>query len=69
MRIHAFHQCREALWALDVAWAGRPDHLVLSNFLRFFGGPIHMSTFDTPPHHTLHIPLLLCYANIVSAFQ
>ncbi|KAL6173912.1 Molybdenum cofactor sulfurase [Exserohilum turcicum] len=42
MRIHAFHQCREALWALDVAWAGRPDHLVLSNFLRFFGGPIHM---------------------------
>ncbi|KAL1796601.1 hypothetical protein ACET3X_005141 [Alternaria dauci] len=41
IRVEAFHQCRELLWALDVAWAGRPEHLVVTNFLRFFGGPIH----------------------------
>ncbi|KAI2488276.1 hypothetical protein Ptr902_02409 [Pyrenophora tritici-repentis] len=42
IRVQAFHQCRELLWALDVAWAGKPEHLVVINFLRFFGGPIHM---------------------------
>ncbi|USP77882.1 uncharacterized protein yc1106_05156 [Curvularia clavata] len=42
VRIKAFHQCRQLLWALDVAWVGRPEHLVITNFLRFSGGPIHM---------------------------
>ncbi|CAE7187594.1 hypothetical protein PTNB73_06730 [Pyrenophora teres f. teres] len=42
VRVEAFHQCRELLWALDVAWAGKPEHLIVINFLRFFGGPIHM---------------------------
>ncbi|KAI4929641.1 Molybdenum cofactor sulfurase [Alternaria infectoria] len=42
IRIKAFHQSRELLWALDVAWAGKREHMVIINFLRFFGGPIHM---------------------------
>lgn len=41
-RVLAFHKCREALWALDVAWAGKPEMKCVINFLRFFGGPIHM---------------------------
>jgi len=43
-RIKAFRQCRELLWALDVAWVGRPEHLAVINFLRFLGEPVHMST-------------------------
>ena len=41
-RVLAFHKCREALWALDVAWARRCEMKCVINFLRFFGGPIHM---------------------------
>jgi hypothetical protein len=42
LRVQAFHQSRETLWALDVAWARKPGLLIVINFLRFFGGPIHM---------------------------
>ena len=42
LRVKAFHQCREILWALDVAWARRPELQGVINFTRFFGGPIHM---------------------------
>lgn len=42
MRIKAFHQSRELLWALDVAWAPRPELQGVINFIRLFGGPIHM---------------------------
>jgi hypothetical protein len=42
LRVQAFHQCREMLWALDVAWARRPELQGVINFVRFFGGPIHM---------------------------
>ncbi|KAF8182497.1 hypothetical protein K438DRAFT_1600700 [Mycena galopus ATCC 62051] len=42
MRVAAFRQCREVLWALDAAWAGRPTMAIVLNFVRFFGGAIHM---------------------------
>lgn len=42
LRTHAFHQCRETLWALDVAWSRKPELQCVLNFTRFFGGPIHM---------------------------
>ncbi|KAK3356499.1 hypothetical protein B0T25DRAFT_497092 [Lasiosphaeria hispida] len=42
LRESAFRCCREILWALDVAWAKSPSHRVVINFLRPFGGPIHM---------------------------
>ncbi|KAJ7828923.1 hypothetical protein B0H14DRAFT_3718267 [Mycena olivaceomarginata] len=29
MRVAAFQQCREVLWALDAAWAGRPGMLIV----------------------------------------
>lgn len=41
-RVMAYHKCREALWALDVAWARKPEMKCVINFLRYFGGPIHM---------------------------
>ncbi|KAI2481633.1 hypothetical protein Ptr902_07428 [Pyrenophora tritici-repentis] len=41
-RVLAYHKCREALWALDVAWARKPELKCVINFLRYFGGPIHM---------------------------
>lgn len=41
-RIDAFHQARQLLWALDTAMAGRPGHMAVTNFIRSFGGPIHM---------------------------
>ncbi|KAI4613609.1 uncharacterized protein J4E87_009737 [Alternaria ethzedia] len=41
-RVLAYHKCREALWALDVAWARQPELKCVINFLRYFGGPIHM---------------------------
>ena len=41
-RVKAYHTCREALWALDVAWSASPAMQVVTNFLRSFGGPIHM---------------------------
>ncbi|KAJ7323945.1 hypothetical protein DFH08DRAFT_917006 [Mycena albidolilacea] len=42
MRVAAFRQCREVLWALDAAWAGRPGMLIAPTVLRIFGGAIHM---------------------------
>ncbi|EMD88486.1 hypothetical protein COCC4DRAFT_45899 [Bipolaris maydis ATCC 48331] len=42
-RVSAFHKCREALWALDVAWAKKPERKCVINFLRYFGGPIHVT--------------------------
>ncbi len=42
LRVKAFRMHREILWALDVAWGRRPELLVVANFMRFFGGPIHM---------------------------
>jgi hypothetical protein len=45
IRIQAFRQCREVLWALDAAWAGEGTLMkrqCATNFTRFFGGPIHM---------------------------
>ncbi|KAF7349846.1 Alpha-ionylideneethane synthase abl3 [Mycena venus] len=42
LRVRAFRQCREVLWALDVAWARQRQMRAVINFLRFFGGPIHM---------------------------
>ncbi|KAJ7334601.1 hypothetical protein DFH08DRAFT_925648 [Mycena albidolilacea] len=42
LRVKAFRQCREVLWALDVAWAHQRKMQVVNNFVRFFGGPIHM---------------------------
>lgn len=41
-RVEAFRSAREVLWALDVANARRPELLIATNFVRFFGGPIHM---------------------------
>ncbi|OJI80076.1 hypothetical protein ASPTUDRAFT_33014 [Aspergillus tubingensis CBS 134.48] len=41
-RIDAFHRARQVLWAIDLAMAGIPGHLAVTNFLRSFGGPIHM---------------------------
>ncbi|PYH33917.1 ABA 3 protein [Aspergillus neoniger CBS 115656] len=41
-RIEAFHRARQVLWAIDLAMAGTPGHLAVTNFLRSFGGPIHM---------------------------
>ena len=43
-RIEAFRVARELLWALDVyyAVANKKEGVALMNFVRFFGGPIHM---------------------------
>lgn len=41
-RVEAFRVAREVLWALDVASAKHPECLIAVNFVRFFGGPIHM---------------------------
>lgn len=42
LRIETFRIARELLWALDVAYASRPEGPILMNFVRFFGGPLHM---------------------------
>jgi hypothetical protein len=42
MRKECFRRSREVLWSLDVAWAHSPGHLCVTNFLRSFGGPIHI---------------------------
>jgi hypothetical protein len=42
LREEAYRRAREVLWALDVAWAGSSCHLPIVNFIRPFGGPIHM---------------------------
>ncbi|KJZ69259.1 hypothetical protein HIM_11352 [Hirsutella minnesotensis 3608] len=43
IRCDYYRQCRELLWALDAAWARNPAKLYVINFIRFFGGPIHMT--------------------------
>ncbi|KAB5585819.1 hypothetical protein GE09DRAFT_1277277 [Coniochaeta sp. 2T2.1] len=43
LRAEAYRRAREVLWALDVAWADSPEYLPVLNFLRPFGGPIHMT--------------------------
>lgn len=42
LRLKAFHTAREVLWALDVAWRCKNYHTTVVNFIRFFGGSIHM---------------------------
>lgn len=42
LRHESFRRGREVLWALDVAWANSPAHRCAVNFLRYFGGPIHL---------------------------
>ncbi|KAJ7440559.1 hypothetical protein B0H11DRAFT_2099013 [Mycena galericulata] len=41
-RTAAFRRCREVLWTLDAAWARQPAMQIVTNFMRFSGGPIHM---------------------------
>lgn len=43
LRIQAYRQYREILWALDTAWAHIPHGRIVLNMVRFFGGPIHMT--------------------------
>ncbi|KAJ6786774.1 hypothetical protein PWT90_10765 [Aphanocladium album] len=43
IRAQAYHQYREVLWALDAAWANQPEYQPILNFIRFIGGPIHMT--------------------------
>ena len=40
LRIAAYRQCREVLWALDAAWCKRPETACVTSFLRYFGGPL-----------------------------
>lgn len=42
LRIAAYRQCREVLWALDAAWCKRPEMACVTSFLRYFGGPLHL---------------------------
>ena len=42
LRLKAFHTAREVLWAFDVASRRETWHASVTNFTRFFGGPIHM---------------------------
>ncbi|KAJ6597660.1 hypothetical protein DFH09DRAFT_820321, partial [Mycena vulgaris] len=41
MRVKAFRQCREILWALDAAWARQHKMAIVPSFVRIFGGAIH----------------------------
>lgn len=43
LRSQSYRQYREVLWALDVAWAKMPHYQPVVNFIRFIGGPIHMT--------------------------
>ncbi|WP_369354643.1 hypothetical protein [Streptomyces sp. cg2] len=42
LRSECYRQCREVLWALDATWAPSRARRHAVNFLRYFGGPIHM---------------------------
>ncbi|MGW1373143.1 hypothetical protein ACWD6P_02545 [Streptomyces sp. NPDC002446] len=42
LRSECYRRCREVLWALDAAWAPSRARRHAVNFLRYFGGPIHM---------------------------
>ncbi|KAK0613266.1 hypothetical protein B0T14DRAFT_498802 [Immersiella caudata] len=37
-----YKRAREVLWAYDAVWGMEPKRLVALNFLRPFGGPLHM---------------------------
>ncbi|KAK4445125.1 hypothetical protein QBC34DRAFT_472993 [Podospora aff. communis PSN243] len=41
-RVEAFHRCREVLWRLDASMATEPKMQHAVNFVRYFGGPIHL---------------------------
>ncbi|CZT15508.1 uncharacterized protein RCC_01366 [Ramularia collo-cygni] len=42
LRVDAYRTARELLWAFDVAYALKPGMQIVTNFVRAFGGPIHM---------------------------
>ncbi|RFU80097.1 aba 3 [Trichoderma arundinaceum] len=42
LRQESYRRCREILWDLDVAWVRSPAHVCVLNFMRCFGGPIHL---------------------------
>lgn len=42
LRVEAYRTARELLWAFDVAFAAKPEMQIVTNFVRAFGGPIHM---------------------------
>ncbi|CAJ2504146.1 Uu.00g115400.m01.CDS01 [Anthostomella pinea] len=42
VRSRAFARCREVLWAMDAKMARSPAHRHALNFLRSFGGPVHI---------------------------
>ena len=42
-RIKAYERCRALLWDLDAAFLSVPQFQVVFNFMRYFGGPIHMT--------------------------
>lgn len=41
-RADTYKRTREILWAFDAAWGLSPKLLIAVNFLRPFGGPLHM---------------------------
>ncbi|KAJ7503338.1 hypothetical protein B0H11DRAFT_1906389 [Mycena galericulata] len=44
LRVKAFRQCREVLWALDATSARQTEMLIAVNCVRIFGGTLHMLT-------------------------
>jgi hypothetical protein len=40
----AFHQAREVLWALDTVGSKQPELRSVFNFIRNFGGPLHVGS-------------------------
>lgn len=44
-RVIMYERCREICWALDMAWLSGQRHVwpIVAAFVRFFGGPIHMT--------------------------
>ncbi|KAK4444024.1 hypothetical protein QBC34DRAFT_475985 [Podospora aff. communis PSN243] len=42
VRGETYKRTREVLWALDAAWGGSLKKIVVLNFIRPFGGPVHM---------------------------
>lgn len=44
LRTESYHTCRTLLWRLEVAWKRDVKYLSVLNFIRWFGGPIHMTT-------------------------
>jgi len=42
LRTKSYRQCRQILWELDASWATSSPRRCIINFIRTFGGPIHM---------------------------